>query len=364
MTQNTERTRMTDPTPRLLRHGEYVSPGLATPRKHSAEKPEDKDIDTVRCFAKDRSAANLPQALGWIKAIYADAIEYTGTKPSGKGIGFFIGLFGGVVTGIVPTGVMTAALVEILSDFMACQRYELIGIASILFIGIVIFLVISVLFIYFGIRMELFCPLDLPLIFDRKHRKVYLMQQTLPPGKFGVLEPWPVCVCEYDWDLVEAAHEAQIVASAATLTRYHLLVFKVRKSATDPTLIDSFRVGSGLEMSEDLVASMWEHIRRFMERGGPHLPSPEEPLASFEPPKRWTQSVGASGVLGEGYMERWHTQPFLMGFFHLAFVVTFPMSLIAGTGHWLSFKTAFRVAWPDEVKQAVGDPIRTGSGWM
>lgn len=73
--------------------------------------------------------------------------------------------------------------------------------------------------------------------------------------------------------------------------------------------------------------------------------------------------MGASGILGEGYSERWDTHPFLMAFFHIGFVVFFPMSLLVGTGHWLSFKTAFRVGWPDAVKQAVGAPTRLGKGW-
>ena len=67
-------------------------------------------------------------------------------------------------------------------------------------------------------------------------------------------------------------------------------------SADDPTVIDSFEVGNGMAQTENLVAPMYEHIRRFMQEGGPHLPTPDGPLDGRKEQKpTWWQSCGEAG---------------------------------------------------------------------
>ncbi|MCP5787385.1 hypothetical protein NL329_31185, partial [Klebsiella pneumoniae] len=75
--------------------------------------------------------------------------------------------------------------------------------------------------------------------------------------------------------------------------------FVVRQSADDPTIIDSFEVGNGLAQGEEMVAPMYEHIRRFMQAGGPHLPHPAEPLdeRGHDTPT-WWQACGRAGPWG------------------------------------------------------------------
>lgn len=72
-------------------------------------------------------------------------------------------------------------------------------------------------------RQVLFQIIDQPIIFDRKNRKVYRIFSDMAPGIKGLLQPWPICACEYDWDLTTATHSSSIRASTATVSRSHSL---------------------------------------------------------------------------------------------------------------------------------------------
>jgi len=345
---------------KLLKHGERVRLEYAPPpgstegamgASTGEERPGGQVSGIVKRYRKDRTAEGFPQALGWIKATYKDAIEYTGMTKELRGYGFFLAVFGGVVGfgagGLfVLTGVADAlrddTVGSYLFNFLFMLPAGLIALAFALWITL------------FGLRVDLFKPTDLPIIFDRKHGKIYRILREEKPGWRGLFKPWPVLACEYEWELVDAEHEAEVLSTGATIVRNHFLMFIVRKSASDPTIIDSFQIANASSLSENLVPAMWEHIRRFMEEGGSHLPLPSEPLASMEAPRDWWHSVGATGPFGAGYMKRWNEQPAYMWFMHLASPVTLPMFLLWGTGNWLSYKTAIDVDWPQAVKSAVG----------
>nr|WP_315210579.1 DUF6708 domain-containing protein [uncultured Albidiferax sp.] len=212
----------------------------------------------------------------------------------------------------------------------------------------------------FGIRMTIGQPQDLPIIFDRKHRKVYRILREQPPGFKGMFQSRPLKACEYEWDLIDAEHNAEIFTTGGSVMRNHYLMFAVRKSQDDPTIIDSFQIANASALSEELVPCMWEHIRRFMQERGPHLPSRNEPLASHEAPAGWWDSCGAVGVFGSKWRENWRTQPFLTLLFHVLFPIFLPMNLLWGTGNWLFYKTAVPVRWPNEVLEALG-PAQGGN---
>ncbi len=202
-------------------------------------------------------------------------------------------------------------------------------------------------------RLELFCPQDEPVIFDRKHRKVYRLFRETHPGIKGLFKRWPMRACEYEWDLIDVEHNAVLITTGSTVTRRHSLVFIVRRSASDPTIIDSFNIGNPMLLGEQTVAPVWEHIRRFMEEDGSHLP-PGEALAPAEGPKTLWQSLGAVGPVGPNYRQWWRDNPGIMVIMHLMFPLFLPLFLFTGFFNWLSNKTAIKVAWPHEVTQRVG----------
>lgn len=339
----------------LLRHGQRVRPEYEAPpgktegtmgASTDEQRPDGQVSGIVKRFKKDEAAAYDPQALGWIKAVYQDAIEYTGTTKELQGMAFWWGVFFCVV---MMSGLASVYYLSFSSS---------LGIDGFL-VGVLLFFTaglggFGLYMLTFGIRMTVGQPQDLPIIFDRKHRKVYRILREQPPGLMGMFMPWPLRACEYEWDLVDAEHNAEIFTTGGTLMRNHYLMFVVRKSAQDPTIIDSFQIANANDLSEELVPCMWEHIRRFMEEGGPHLPQRGEPLASQEAPPSWWDSCGEVGVFGSKWRQKWREEPFLTLLFHLLFPLFLPMNLIWGTGNWLFYKTAVRVQWPDEVRAAIG----------
>jgi hypothetical protein len=188
-------------------------------------------------------------------------------------------------------------------------------------------------------------PRDEPTIFDRKRRKVYRVFREVQPGFKGLFKPWPLIACEYEWDLLDAEHTATVVTTGSTITRQHALVFIVRKSADDATIIDSFNIGNSLLLGETTVAPVYEHIRRFMEDGGPHLP-PGETVGGGEEPE-------ATPFTWAGYKHWWRAHRGMMVLYH----AILPFFVLWGLFNWLARKTSTPIEWPREVLDAVGPAL-------
>ena len=152
--------------------------------------------------------------------------------------------------------------------------------------------------------------------------------------------------------MVDAEHSARIVATGSTVTRYHSLVFIVRRSATDSTIIDSFNIGNSMVLGDKTVPAVWEHIRRYMEENGPALPSGET-LVTAELPQSLWESLCAVGPFGAKYFKWWKEQLPFMLLIHVLFPLFVPMFLLWGLFNWLSYHTAIPIAWPQEVEDAV-----------
>lgn len=371
--------------PELVAHGQHVNPaydggaaGQATPE----DRPEAAVHGTLTRFEKSRSASATVQAFGWIKATYPDAIEYAGQKQALEG-GIMVGAFFGVPFAL--SGVGMAAWFALDAKFWTAYPISLVM--------LLISLPLAYWTLLFPLRHVWRTPRDLPILFDRAHRKVYRMARQIQPGLKGLIKPWPVKAVAYEWDLVDAEHNSELIGSANTAQRLHRLVFLVRKSADDPTIIDSFEIGNGLAQTQEMVAPMYEHIRRFMEAGGPHLPHASEPLDErSEDLPSWWQACGRAGPWGDRYLWWWRKQLPMAVLHHvlvgmtLAFYglilsrhgallwwqalgsfgfawISLSMVWGQGTGIWLMAHTSYRLDWPKAVYEAIGSATRKGRGW-
>lgn len=337
-------------TPRLIRHGEHINPAYAganTFRADDAGRAAGM-AGVLRQYTKRQSASQRPVALGWIKALYPDAIEYTSKTKSLRGMGFATAWIFGVMNMCMGIWALYGAF-----HFGAVFTWVLFPPLAIIVFSIGLWIMAL------GHRTDLFNLSDQPIIFDRKHRRVYRLFGEIPEGRLRLFKRWPVRVCAYDWDAIEVEHHYEGMVTGATYASNHRLMFLVRKSPKDSTVIECFQVGNPMDLNEDLTAGMWEHIRRFMEEDGPHLPSPHEPLANQEPPMSWWESLGGTSMIGPGYVRRWKEQWGHMLLMHLGAPLTIPIVLLWATGNWLSYKTEVKVDWPDEVKRAVGAPIQS-----
>jgi hypothetical protein len=384
----------------LYEHGQHVLPIYAAGDRvaaSSASVDEIKKRGGVRLrpalgrYDKQQRVADPPQAYGWLKAIYPEAIEFTAMRQELEGMPMIqaaIGLMVGGGGAAVGLWMASWPFLEPIPgrSFWADLPALVVGLLAAAF---------SLLFFLYmvgtPVRMLWGGPRDLPVIFDRRHRKVYVMQREVAPGLWGLLKPWPVKACAYDWDLVQAEHHTEVAPNLGTgARRIHRLAFTVRRSAQDPTLIGHFQVALGLALTEPMVAPLWEHIRRFMEEYGPHLPHPSEPLdeRSDDQPS-WWQAAGRTGPFGPRYGWWWKEHPGITLFYHLIalsglsiatvlytkwhdpavaiFLLApyIPLSINWGqaTGLWLVAHTSRVYEWPQAVRQAIGEPVRRGAGW-
>lgn len=305
----------------------------------------------VKRYSKCQSASARPMAMGWIKRTYGGAIEYAGITKDIRGAGLMMAALLGTMIG--------AAGVYGAYTMLPDRGWFSLVLSCITLLFTLGFTAYS--YLWMG-RLELFRPADEPTLFDRKHRKVYRIAREVQPGLKGLLRPWPLIACEYDWDLIDAEHHAALVTTGSSAYRQHELLLVVRKSADDPTIVDGFRVGNAFTMNDAIADAVWEHIRRFMEEGGPHLPTPDEPLADATPPTTWRDSMEAiNSPFGPNYLRFWRRRPFIALFAHIGFPVLLPMTLLWATGNWLSYKTAIPIRWPQEVIDAVGPATRDGA---
>lgn len=373
----------------LIPHGQHVRSAYesgAAGESNAEDRPDAAVHGTLARFGKRQAASANALAFGWIKATYPDAVEYAGQKQELEG-GIMVTTFFGVPFALAGFGMMFVTL--------------LISMTWILSLGMIVGCLAMLVFGYwsllFPLRHVWRTPRDLPIIFDRANRKVYRMAQQVEPGLKGLIKPWPVQALSYDWDLVDAEHNSELVGSANVARRLHRLLFVVRKSAEDPTIIDSFEVGNGLAQGEEMVAPMFEHIRRFMQERGPHLPHADEPLdeRSEELPT-WWQACGLAGPWGNRYLWSWKNDKFMSGLHHVLLGATvfmywafwfkgsadfaqwdlsywlggfgfawISLSMVwgQGTGIWLMAHTSYRLEWPRAVHEAIGQALRRGKGW-
>lgn len=296
----------------------------------------------IGTFKKSQSASEFSTSLGLIKNVYEDSIEYTGVPKGTRGWMMFLGILFGA------TFVCTGGW-----GVMGFFDQGINGVLDIIFLSVAVGTVIGALYLAINsVRMELFRPIDEPIIFDRKNRKVYRIFRETYSGWRGLFMHWPLKFSQHDWDLVEAEHQTVLSTNGSIVTRYHALMFLVRKSNDDDTLVASFLVGNSLIMGELTVPAVWEHIRLFMENGGPHLPGAET-LPPPDSPKTLGQCLAASGPYGKNFLVWWKEIDLLLVLVVVFFPILLPVFTCVAIFAWLSYKTSVAIEWPKHVLTAL-----------
>lgn len=335
---------------RLYRHGEHPEqqvsdelPETPVPVKEGATFD-----GVVKRFDKRTRAHENGMSMGWVKRTYPDGIEFTRTGSGARGLMFFwvCVLFFGFGSALL-FGVIFNGLLDV-NDFF--DVFFLIAFLA-LFVGVAIIAPL------WGIRLELFAPEDLPVIFDRKHRKVYQITRYTQPGLKGLFKPWPTVALEYDWDLVDTELHVQTAVGPNIAKRQHSLWFVVRRSADDDTPIDAFTLGNSLVFNEGLASAFYEHIRRFMEEGGRHVVRGEPLAVVGRPETMWEGVKQAAHYKGGGFRQWFRNGSLIPWMVILLFPVFGPMIFLSGIGNYLAYKTSTPVRWPREVLDAVGEPL-------
>jgi hypothetical protein len=337
--------------PTLLRHGDHVKPEYAQPsnptspgvgRSTKEERPDGQSSGIIKRFKKNERACPNATGFGLIRAASNNVIEYIGVTSDVRGM-------------LLLTGVLAAGTGVGLGQMMLDTLLE----RPITRVFDVFLITVAIFFIGWGLymaikcgRLELFRPADEPVVFDRKYRRIYRIFRESQPGLRGLFRRWPMRAAEYEWELTDAEHNTNLVATGSTIMTYHTLIFIIRKSATDPTIIDSFNVGTTVQMGAQSVPAVWEHIRRFMEEDGPPLPGGETISPSDIPRTLW-QSLCDIGPFGNSYRLWWRENTGFMVLIHVCLPVFAPFFVCWAICSWLSYRTATSVRWPDGVPRAV-----------
>jgi hypothetical protein len=334
-------------TPPLLRHGQHIKPHYRTSQKSSTdgfaknpsqtiENPHRADL--VKRYDKKTPASKVPTAVGLIDQKFRDAISYSKTLPEAKGIPLAI-----IV--IVFLMLMWPITVKLKSTY-----FFLID-----FIGLPLILIGMLALMVFAVRLELYRLSAEPIIFDRKHRSVYRLFIEQEPGFIGLFARWPVRALQFDWDLIDVEHCASLATTGATVRRNHALIFIVRKGLNDPTIIDSFNIGTSDAMiTDDAVDAIWEHIRRFMEADGPHLPFNESLPLAVDPEPSLLKRLYRISPLTSFHWSLWRDHLPMMLLFLILLPLSLPFVLMWQFFNWLAYKTSKPAAWPSEVIDNLG----------
>ncbi|MEO5934869.1 MAG: DUF6708 domain-containing protein [Duganella sp.] len=311
-----------------------------------SSESKEKLSGVLETYKKNVPASTSAIALNLIKRKFCDAIEYKGIADGTRGMVLFFGallLFCAVYADYLFIGGQIGS--KKFSWFQFILTIFLVAITN----------TIAIYFFLKSIRIELFRPIDEPIIFDRKNRKIYRLSREVKVGWKGLLAGWPIQVAVHDWDLVKAEHHVAINADGSTLNRMHALVFSVKKSPSDNTIIDSFMLGNGTQHGESTVPAVYEHVRKFMEEGGPHLP-PSENISLIGTPSSFLQCMAQSGPYGKTLKSWWKNARFLTILGFVFFPITIPIFTLLGIFSWLSYVTSTPIQWPSEVLSAIGKP--------
>jgi hypothetical protein len=324
----------------------------------------DKKLVPLAVYASDQRAANESTTGGWVRGVYPNAIEYTTSAKSLRGVVFLIGGVGCAVGSGFFCWLMLGSIVKSLTTHPNGWSYFLVELTAFL-----IFLATGLWALRFFSRLEFFLPIDLPIVFDRQRRKVYRLVEDLDDNGHPKQRGRGI-VIEHDWDDIVAEHHVSTTTTGSSAQRHHTLVLMVRdKNPGDfqgpitptnlPPYVDGFGLGDAKVLTEFSTPRVWEHVRRYMNENGPPLP-PGEQLADTSMPVTWWDSLGAVSVFGPGYLKRWRSNPILMAFMHVIGPITMPLAVLMATTNWASYKTAYSVHWPQEVLNKVGQPLQQG----
>lgn len=342
----------------------------------------------VEVLRKNASASGQPSAYRQISRAYTNAIFLQAFATQFRGLMAVFGLGLLVSTGFA----ITFASFSIYGLWDAIQHghfgFMTVGIISAI-VGALAFIACFTAAIR-TFRIDLFGPKEIPIVFNRKTRKVHRYVQDLPrfpsSGTWRELweslpkivrywrsafERWPMQLVSYDWDCLHAEHYAQTRLVGKVVTTIHVLQLVAHKSPQDDTITDVFTLTSPLITGRTTALDLWEHLRRYMEEGGaavsegdtlaPPFPTNLYQAANTVTPA-WLAPVGGCAwawwyMLQNGWPHQLHGYMATVVFM-TAFVCTFITAIIVF--NWLAHKWGTDITLPPELMADVGPPLKPG----
>ncbi len=168
----------------------------------------------------------------------------------------------------------------------------------------------------------------------------------------------PVSVQVFEWSRIRAmiVPFKTVGGGGAMRTNYGLRL--VQTDIPNGTqIVASFGVGvpSAYDGGSE-PAALWEHLRRFMQEGGPHLGAHDALYVDDSSPSRlWNALWWWQPLLGPGSKQFWiGPYWFLTIPFGLFTLPCLPLTMAGGFIRWLSYCCKRPAPWPPEVLASIG----------
>ena len=186
------------------------------------------------------------------------------------------------------------------------EEVDVFGLAFCLVFSI-IFSLIGAWFFNFSVRM----PSDWPIIFNRAKRTISFVRPTRPKF-FRFWEFTNSGVCTYPWDEVKVRSYKLLVSNAGKSfhdSYWMVLLWGMKDEHGRNVVKDCVPIGYEGYFEDERLFQVWEHIRRYMEEGGPPIQPGErlrKPANNRKPAEFPPEVIAAAGgpALSEAEVER------------------------------------------------------------
>ena len=277
-----------------------------------------------------------------VRRVFPNAVEISDQLSFMRG---YFALFG--ATGTIGLGYGLTTLPSIIAR---ADSLPIFSIAVELLVGLPCFLLSYFLFRAdtTGLRYE-------PVLFNRGSPGGGTVHQLAAASVSLIpFKPVKTVIHDYAWNCVRAEVTSQIVGAAPFTGRQYFLTLAIVDSPGSNRVVDRFNVGLMDTGDGSRAIALWEHLRRYMQEGGPALGAngiegviPAEPLAlwwcllSFMPfgpdssmygGMAWWAKILATAVM----------------------VIVLPFTMTFGFFRWLSLLLKKTPKWPAEILASAG----------
>lgn len=222
-------------------------------------------------YAKKNPLRIMPRDKGqWVHRLPGTNRSVLRVHPEGVQIGTSIGE--NSVRAAAYFGLLFIA-VSGLMVYVATVTFDFAPALVICMVGVAVFFLAGMFFIRHG----LFSPPDCPVLFNKITRKVYVIPFRFPSFfRFWELRR-PETLRVYQWDDVQARTYRRLDVPGGTVARTETTLQMLCTTPDNPKLVDLIvSLGFTGTWSDNEQVKLWEHIRRYMEEGGPPLQPGDE----------------------------------------------------------------------------------------
>lgn len=197
--------------------------------------------------------------------------------------------------------------------------------------------------LFYCLRFELQAPLDRPVRFNRKKRKIYIYEYNWTWNPFG---RWRTAFKVFDWDNVRAEITRQRgFNGTAYIERYALSLAHCEPGTN--TVLDRFDLHSGAVFTSGLQA-IWAYCCEYMEKGLEGLPETKPRPKDIRFSRCFFSYYPFLNPTREGAEYR-ADAPWFHWLYALILFPVLPLLLLFGLGNYIVMRLAPNPVWPPEI---------------